>query len=363
MANATSKASGNLTRQRTKTPTPTTTQTKSGQLPPRRARASLPLLSELTFVRCDPVPVNYNQYVYLRDRKRRFELWDGRTATAWELRDGPTALHEWPIQALKEMMVLMGAVRGLPVPCFGSRGLAVLDGDGKRLRVLHPDQSVYLKAPARTDSEGDIPVHRSGFPNIVMEVDNTTDTRKGKLKLYEDMGVPELWVEVPEIWLESTNDKPPIRPPDLVPGLTIFLLEGSKYNEYPASRALLGWQADDIHKALNDLSGISAHHSAVLEELGRRIGARTGTGPDDHPLMRSLRQQSRREGLTRGLAQGRVEGQAQVVRQLLERRGIGISATFPMDIAGFADLGIDSLLDAAAACSSEQDFRARLGRR
>ena len=204
--------------------------------PPTPVHPSSPLVSELEFVGCDAVSVNYDQYILLRDAKRRFELWDRQAGTAWEVRDGPTGVHEWPIQALKEMMVYIGLVRGIRIPCYGNRGLALLDDDGRRLRVLHPDQSVYLTPPVRYDGHGDIPVKMSGFPDIVMEVDNTTDTRKGKLKLYEDMGVPELWIEVPRIWLDWPHAKLPRRPPGVVPGLTIFLLAGGKYREYPASR-------------------------------------------------------------------------------------------------------------------------------
>ena len=314
----------------------------------RVPRPSSPLVSELTFVGCDPVPVNYDQYVLLREAKRRFELWDRRAGCAWEVREGPTGVHEWPIHALHEMMVHIGDVRGIRVRCYGSRGLAVIDDAGRRLRVLHPDQSVFLTPPVHYDGHGDIPVRQSGFPDIVMEVDNTTDTRKGKLKLYEDMGVPELWIEVPKIWLDGFDAKPPQRPRGVVPGLTIFLLKDGRYREYPASRALLGWQAEDIHKALNNLDELSPRHCAILEGIGRRLGARTGTGPDNHPLMRSLRDESR------------VESQAKMVRGIVERRGIAVSSTFPTDVPRFADCSIDDLLEAAMACNDEQDFRARL---
>ena len=317
-------------------------------LMPALRDASSPFVSELEFIGCDAVSVNYDQYVLLRDAKRRFELWDRHAGLAWEVSDGPTGVHEWPIQALKEMMVYVGVVRGIRIPCYGNRGLALLDDHGRRLRVLHPDQSAYLTPPVRYDGHGDIPVQISGFPDIVMEVDNTTDTRKGKLKLYEDMGVPELWIEVPEIWLDSPQAKPPRRPPGVVPGLTIFLLAGGRYREYPASRALLGWKAADIHEALNDLDGPAPRHCAILEDLGRRFAARTGTGPDDHPLMRSLRQQSR------------VDGQAKMVRRIVERRGIALSPAFPTDVPRFAECSVDDLLEAAMACNDEQDFRARL---
>ena len=342
--------------------------------PRLRAYSASSSFSDLEFLDCDPVPVNYEQYILLRDAKRRIELWDRGAGTAWELRDGPTGQHEWPICQLKEMMVLMAAVRGIPVPCFGDRGLAVLDEDDLRLRVLHPDQSVYINRPVNYDHHRDIPVQRVGWPDIVMEVDYSTNTRGGKIDLYEDMGVPELWIEVPELWVADYIDaklRPDGRPPRHAhghpPGLSIFLLEGGRYREYSASRALLGWKAEEIHDGLNDLDGLSPRHCEVLADLGRRFGERTGTGPDDHPLMRMMRQQSRDEGRAAGRAEGhaagRAEGQAEMVRQVLQRRGIVPSSTFAADIANFANLPADALLDAAMACDSERDFHARLQRR
>ena len=324
------------------------------------ATDSPPLLaSELEFFGCDPVPADYEQYVLLRDSKRRLELWDRQAGMAWELRDRPTGLHTWAGQALNEIAVLIGAVRGIDMPCFGRTGLSLVDDDGKRLRVLHPAQSVYLNRPQYYDGHGDLSVRRSGYPDIVMEVDNTTDARKGKLALYEDMGVPELWVEVPELWREYPDQPLPQRPPDLVPGLTIHLLEDGKYQQHPASRALLGWKAEEIHNALNDLNGLSERHSATLEELGRRFGARTGTGPDDHPLLRSLRRQSREKGRAAGLS----EGHATAVRGILERRGVTLSPTFPMDVPNFADVPVATLVDVAMTCDSEPTFREELQRR
>ena len=342
---------------------------KAAVVPPLRSHSGSSPIADLEFVGCDPVPVTYDQYLLRRDAKRRIELWDRGAGTAWELRDGPTGMHEWPIYQLKEMMVLMAAVRGIAVPCYGSRGLAVVDDDDQRLRVLHPDQSVYLNRPVHYDGHRDIPVRRVGYPDIVMEVDYSTNTRKGKLKLYEDMGVPELWIDVPELWRADypgakprPAGQPPRRAHGLPPGLSIFLLEDGRYREYPASRALLGWKAEEIHDGLNDLDGLSPRHCEVLADLGRRFGARTRTGPDHHPLMRMMRQESRDEGRAQGIAQGIVEGQATMVRQVLQRRGIAVSPAFPTDVANFADVSADALLDAAMACTSEQDFQARLQR-
>lgn len=331
---------------------------KASSVPLRSSRVgpATPFVDEQAFVGCDPVPVNYGQYVLLREAKRRIALWDRDAGLAWEVRDGPSGEHEWPIQALHEMMVLLGIVRGIRIPCFGNRGLAVLDENGQRKRVLHPDQSVYMAPPVHYDGEGDIPVDRSGYPNIVMEVDHTTNTRKGKLDLYEAMGVPELWIEVPELWFEGPDvwplmphEKSPNRPAGLVPGLSIFLLEDGRYCEHSASQALLGWKATDIHQALNDLKGPSSDVTAALEDIGRRFGAQTGTGPDDHPLASLLRQQSRERE------------RARAVRQVLKQRSISMSPTFPANIPDFASAPVERLLDAAMACESEEDFRARLG--
>ena len=54
--------------------------------------------------------------------------------------------------------------------------------------------------------------------------------------------------------------------------------------------------------------------------------------------------------------------QAEIVRQVLQRRGIVPSPMFATDVANFADLPADALLDAAMSCDSERDFQARLQR-
>ena len=98
-----------------RTADPTAEAVANGEpLPPKRAERAPALVSTLAFARCDPVPLNYSQYIYQRDRKRRFELWDRETDTAWELRDGPSGPHELPIYALHDLMVHLGMVRGWP---------------------------------------------------------------------------------------------------------------------------------------------------------------------------------------------------------------------------------------------------------
>ena len=131
-------------------------------------------------------------------------------------------------------------------------------------------------------------------------MDHTTDVRRGKLKLYESWGFPEVWVEVPEHRVAS-------RPRGLVPGLTIHLLEDGVYRVSAESLAFPGWRAEAIHEAEP-----SVRTPGILEGLGRRLGACDGTGSDDDALMRSLRGQSRTEGKAEGKARAWRKASARV---------------------------------------------------
>ena len=185
-------------------------------------------------------------------------------------------------------------------------------------------------------------VGEDDFPDVVLEVDHTTDARRGKLPLYESWGFPEVWVDVPEA-------PSPSRPRSRRPGLTIHLLEGGRYREAADSRAFPGWTAAEIHAALNEPAP-SAQTSAVLERVGAALGAREGTGPDDDPLLRS----QRRQGFERG--------RAEMVRQILRSRGIEVSEEFPGDATALAAATEAALLTAAFACTDQTDFLAALAR-
>ena len=187
-------------------------------------------------------------------------------------------------------------------------------------------------------------VGEDDFPDVVLEVDHTTDVRRGKLPLYESWGFPEVWVDVP--------DAPsPSRPHRRRSGLTIHVLEQGRYRVAAASRALPGWRAEEIHLALNEPTP-SAQTSAVVERVAAALGAREGTGPDDDPLLRS----QRRQGYERGRAEGRAEGRAKMVRQILLSRGIEVAEGFPADAAAFAAASEEVLLAAAFDCADEQAF-------
>ena len=156
-------------------------------------------------------------------------------------------------------------------------------------------------------------VGEHALPDVVLEVDHTTDIRRGKLLQYEAWDFPEVWVEVPD-WSS------PSRPRGLVPGLTIHVLEGGAYETSVESRAFPGWTAAEIHAAMNETTP-AAHTYGVLERVGTLLGAREGTGPDDDPLLRS----QRRQGFEAGRAEGRAESRMAMVREVLRSRGIEVS--------------------------------------
>ena len=104
----------------------------------------------------------------------------------------------------------------------------------------------------------------------------------------------------------------------------------------------------------------SARTHAIVERLGRALGAREGTGPDDNPLMRSMRDQSRAEGREAGRAEGLAESRVKMARQILRARGIEVSAGFPAGAPALHESSDDEVVAAAIACDSEEDFQARL---
>ena len=275
----------------------------------------------------------------------RLEVWDAETETAWVVREGPGPAHESPAQGLAGLVERIAAVRGSPIRCYGAAGLMVRGADGRARRFMQADQVVYLH-PSRADLlvARSIVVGEHLLPDVVLEVDHTTDVRRGKLRLYESWGFPEVWVEVPE-------QRTPSRPRGRRSGLTIYRLAAGSYRESPASGAFPGWRAPAIHTALNEAEPSGWTH-ADLERLGRALGEKEGTGPDDDPLLHSLREQSR--------AEGRSQGRAEAVRALLQSRGIACPADL---LAGIPDALSDGVVMAAAlACDSERDFRARLRR-
>ena len=180
-------------------------------------------------------------------------------------------------------------------------------------------------------------------PDVVLEVDNTTDVRRGKLGLYEEWGFPEVWVEVPEGYA-------PRRPTGLKPGLVIHLLEDGRYRTAPESRAFIGWTAEEIHAAMNEAE-LSAATSDVLTRVGKALGARGRTNPDHMPWLRAQRREAREEARTRTMA-------AAAARILASRELPGLSS--PLDAEDLSGIPDDDVVDALVQCEDESDLRSRL---
>ena len=281
----------------------------------------------------------------LESFERRLEYWEAATETAWVC-EPVSPYHERPSRLLPQLAVSLARVRGSRIECYGSMDLLLRDHRGRPQSIMQADESLYLHPVRAKLPAAAMVVGEDDFPDVVLEVDHTTDARRGKLPLYESWGFPEVWVDVPEA-------PSPSRPRSRRPGLTIHLLEGGRYRVAAESRAFPGWTAAEIHAALNEPAP-SAQTSAVLERVGAALGAREGTGPDDDPLLRSQRRQ--------GFERGRAEARAEMVRQILRSRGIEVSTEFPGDAAAFAASTEAVLVAAAFACTDQADFLAALAR-
>ena len=307
-----------------------------------------PPLSELEFYGCYARPMTLTEY---EDIEGRVEFFDARAGIAWLVCEPPHFPHEDPRYQLTCLLERIAQMRGAPIVCGGQTEIRRTLGGSGGTRHIHPDQMVFADLERRRRIVS--PYLNAGedpYPDVVLEVDTTTDVRENRLKLYEAWGFPEVWVEVP--------DAPtPGRRPGLRSGLRIHLLEAGRYVLSEESRAFPGWRAVEIHRALNE-PVISEETSKILSRVGRAMGESEGTGPEDDPLLR----EQRAEGRTQGLAQGRAEERAGFARAMLTSRGIAISPDFPQPScrAALAEASGAAIVSAAAAASSEPEFLARL---
>ncbi len=272
----------------------------------------------------------------------RFEYWDADTEIAM-ICEPVSYYHERPASRLARLADRIAAARGAPIEAVGHTDLLVRNARGERQRIMQADQILFLR-PAQTMPQGNvIEVGADSLPDVVLEVDNTTDVRRGKLARYESWGFPEVWVEVPDKPDES-------RPASASPGLTIHLREAGHFRPALVSRALPGWTADEIHFALNEPE-LSEETTAALRRVGRSLGATEGTGPDDDPFLR----EERRESHVAGWSKGRMEAQRANALKVLGARGVSVSASLADQLAQMEGAG-ERLVDAALACRDEEEF-------
>ena len=269
----------------------------------------------------------------------RLEFWEARTETAWKVREPTTIYHERPARRLGRLAERIESLRGSRIESFGSADLARFDAAGNKLSLLQADEALYLH-PRRSRVAGPaIDVDNDPLPDVVLEVDHTTDVRRRKLGIYEAWGFPEVWVLVPPESRMRT------------PGLDIHLLGNGRYREAPASKAFPGWRGDEIYLALIE-GPLSPRARPALERVARTLGAREGTRPEDDPITRSI--------VRRAEERGRSEAIEANVLAVLRARGIEVTPALAEDRGLFAALPGDALMAAAVACRDEADFRRRL---
>ena len=284
----------------------------------------------------------------LEEYEGRLEFWDGPTETAWKVSEPTSPYHEGPSRRLVEVATRVAAFRGSRIVCFGASDLVRRDAAGRRRWLMQADEVLYLRAE-RARLGRDIDVDRDILPDVVLEVDHSTDVRRRKLGIYQESGFPEIWVLVP--WEESVR----------APGLAIHVRgDGGGYREEAQSRAFPGWKAEEIYRALTE-DPPSEGARRALERVALAMGAREGTRPEDDPFTRSIIRRAEARGNAGGYERGREEGRAEEraanVREVLRARGIEAALGSPEDRALFAAVPAEILVAAALACTGEADFR------
>ena len=297
-------------------------------------------LDAADFPGCEPVRIPRDSY---EDYDGRVEYWDSRTETAMIVRE-VSRFHERPSQRLAALAERIAAASGTVIETFGTTDLVRFGSGGERRVLMQADQILYIAPAAAAVSTPRVDVDGGDLPEVVLEVDYSTDARRGKLPRYEAWGFPEVWVDVPD---ERSSGRPKSR----LPGLAIHLLEGGSFRKSEESRAFPGWTADEIHRALNEPI-TSAGTFEVLHRVGRALGARHGTGPDDDPWLRTERD----EGRSQGFVEGRNEGFVAAALALLDSRGIPYTHELATSLRPVARRSPKDLIAAAQACTDADDL-------
>ena len=304
------------------------------------------------FPGCRPVHIARED---IADYEGRFEYWDAETEIAWTAREPTSIYHELPGRRLARLTERIAAARGAPIESYGSGDLMLRDVEGREAVIQQADDVLYLH-PGKVRKLGHaIEIGHDDLPDVVLEVDLTTDVRYRKMGLYEEWGFRELWVETPE-------NRAPSRP-NRKPGVTIRVLGPHGYEETHESRAFPTWTADEIHAALNE-DALSDSTVAVLRRVGRVLGEQGGTGTDDDPFMRVEREQSRREGIWEGMEKGIERGveksRLEMLAEVLAARDIATSKRLEEHAGAIATVPGSVLMRAALACRDAADFLRRI---
>ena len=304
----------------------------------------------LEFAGCDPLPVPREEIEGPEWEGRRVEYWHAATETAWVAREGATPFHEALPSALARILERVAMFRGSPIDCMGATDLRFHTPEGELLGFIQADQLVYLR-PERTAllDAGEMVVGTSRFPDVVFEVDNTTDVRRNRLLLYERAGFPEVWVEVPDRRSRSARRSRRA-------GLTIHTPGNGGYRESGVSRVFPDWTAHEIHTALNE-PVMSFETDLVLARVGRELGSREGGSPEGDPSLARFGREKHVEGHAAGIVA--------MAAATLHLRGIALSPDFPADLPrehqeALRRASAVAVAEAAHTAVSEDDFFVRL---
>ena len=297
---------------------------------------------------CDPVPMSCDE---IGCYEGRYEYWDAETELAWMVRD-VSPRHEEPSSRLVALVNTIGMIRGRPITMYGNADLQERDARGRRVRAVQADQLVYLARPEHPPQA--IVVGSFPLPDVVVEVDLTTDVRERKLDLYASWGVPELWVEVPDADMPSKRQRP---------GLAIHVLSDGRYRASRESVAFPTWSAREIHAALNE-PWTSTMTVATLRRVGEAMGRLGGTGPEDDPFLGAERLAARRAGEAKGLEAGRraglLEERLSTLEGLLAARNIPVAGRLDGEIERITAMPRDALLKAALESTDLDGFLRRV---
>lgn len=319
---------------------------------PRRAGRALRLngagrlsADAVGFPGCTGVPMDAAELA--REDSGRIEYWDADDGVAWMVREA-TATHERPAHRLPALLDRIAEARGADIVCCGATTFYEHGAEGERVKAMEADQTVYLDAGRGQALRRPRVLGTEPPPELVLEVDHTTDVRRRKLCEYARWRFPEVWVEVPPAG--------PSRRQRRRPGMTIYLLEAAadRYRKAEVSRALPGWTAEEIHLALNEPKR-SAGTWAAIERVGRALGDREGTTRLEDPRLAEARATSH----AAGHAAGEDDAKAAAVRTIFDQRGIAYSPRLFGD-SRFATQDMACVVAAALACDSAADFLERL---
>ena len=94
----------------------------------------------LRFPGCQPISLSREEFEGFDDR---IEYWDARTGTAWVVAD-KYGVHEGTSRRLPHLAERIASVRGTPIVSYGSVTLLVRDGEGRPMRAMEADETLYL---------------------------------------------------------------------------------------------------------------------------------------------------------------------------------------------------------------------------